>query len=119
MTAVELRSSIVDDLSLMSEDMLRKMSSYGKRLLTRSRKQPKPLFDKPTKIEIDDDIQRLMGRFPIPSSEAVSREEDIRIKKLNSLYGIWADTSNGEKIEQAIKEARKADYVRELVPMDE
>ena len=66
MTTIELRSSIVDDLSLMSEDMLRKMSSYGKKLLTHSRKQPKPLFVKPTKIEIDDDINRLMGRFPVP-----------------------------------------------------
>ena len=66
MTAVELRSSIVEDLSFMSEDMLRKMSSYGKRLLMRSRKQSKPLFDTPTKVVIDGEISRLMGHFPIP-----------------------------------------------------
>jgi len=68
MTAIELKTSIVDDLSLMSEDMLRKMSNYGKRLLTRSRKQSKQLFAQPTKIEIDDDIRNLMGRFPLPEN---------------------------------------------------
>ena len=67
MTTLELRQSIIGDLDLMSEEMLEKMSSYGKGLLSHKRKQVKPLFDKPTKIEIDDkEINALYGRFSLP-----------------------------------------------------
>ena len=66
MTALELRQSIIGDLDMMSEEMLEKMSSYGKGLLSHKRKQIKPLFDKPTKIEISEDIENLSGRFPVP-----------------------------------------------------
>ena len=67
MTALELRKSIIGDLDMMSEEMLEKMSSYGKGLLSHKRKQVKPLFDKPTKIEIDDnEINALYGRFSLP-----------------------------------------------------
>lgn len=66
MTALELRTSIANDINMMDETMLMKMSSYGKRLLSHSRRKIKPLFDTPTKVEIDDDIKCLMGRFPVP-----------------------------------------------------
>ena len=67
MTTLELRKSIIGDLDMMSEEMLEKMSSYGKGLLSHKRKQVKPLFDKPTKIEIDDkEINALYGRFSLP-----------------------------------------------------
>ena len=66
MTTLELRKSIIGDLDMMSEEMLEKMLSYGKGLLSHKRKQVKPLFDKPTKIEIDDqEINALYGRFPL------------------------------------------------------
>ncbi|MBP5425654.1 MAG: hypothetical protein II864_01440 [Prevotella sp.] len=67
MTALELRTSIANDMNLMDEAMLQKMSSYGKRLLSHTRQKVNPLFDTPTKVEIDDDIKRMMGRFPIPA----------------------------------------------------
>lgn len=67
MTTIELRKSIIGDLDMMSEEMLEKMSSYGKGLLLHKRKQIKPLFDKPTRIEIDDkEINALYGRFSLP-----------------------------------------------------
>ncbi len=43
----------------------------------------------------------------------------MKQKKLDSLFGIWADSPDGEKIERTIMESRKADYERELVSMDE
>jgi len=67
MTTLELRQSIIGDLDMMSEEMLEKMSSYGKGLLSHKRKQIMPLFDKPTKIETDDkEINALYGRFSLP-----------------------------------------------------
>ena len=67
MTTLELRNSIIGDLDLMSDEMLEKMSSYGKGLLSHKRKKVKPLFDKLTRIEIDDkEINALYGRFPLP-----------------------------------------------------
>ena len=65
--------------------------------------------------------QRWLGERLIEASSTKSTmsEEEIKLKKLNSLFGVWADTSDGEKIEQAIKEARKANYERKLVSMDE
>jgi hypothetical protein len=67
MTTLELRKSIIGDLDMMSEEMLEKMSSYGKGLLSHKRKQVKPLFDKPTKIEISEETKRISGRFPLPA----------------------------------------------------
>lgn len=67
MTSLELRKSIIGDLDMMSEEMLEKMSSYGKGLLSQKRKQVKPLFDKPTKIEISEETKRISGRFPLPA----------------------------------------------------
>ena len=67
MTTLELRQSIIGDLDMMSEEMLEKMSSYGKGLLSHKRKQIMPLFDKPTKIEISEETKRISGRFPLPA----------------------------------------------------
>ena len=64
--------------------------------------------------------QRWLGERLIEASKAhtVTTEEDAKVKKLNALFGVWAD-ADGEHIENAIREARVADYERELVAMDE
>ena len=67
MTTIELRKSIVEDMNLMSEEMLGKMSEYGKKLLSHSAKHVKTRTATQKKIVIDYDIQKLMGRFPIPA----------------------------------------------------
>ena len=65
--------------------------------------------------------QRWLGEKLIEASAANSTatEEEMKLKKLNSLFGVWANTSDGEKIEHIIMDARKADYERKLVSMDD
>lgn len=65
--------------------------------------------------------RRWLGEKLIETSvaPATPSAEEQKLKKLDSLFGIWADTPDGEKIERAIMESRKADYERELVSMDE
>lgn len=65
--------------------------------------------------------QRWLGERLIEASTAhtAPTDEELKLKKLNSLFGVWSDDSDGEKIERAILESRQADYERELVPMDE
>ena len=64
--------------------------------------------------------QRWLGERLIEASTAniLSTEEEIKLEKLNSLFGVWSG-ADGERIEKAIKEARNSDYERELVSMDE
>ncbi len=64
--------------------------------------------------------QRWLGEKLIEASVAnsASMEKDAKLEKLNSLFGVWANTSDGEKIENAILDARKSDYERKLVSMD-
>ena len=47
-----------------------------------------------------------------------SMEEEMKLAKLNALYGAWSG-DDGERIEAAVKDARNADYERELISMDE
>ena len=65
--------------------------------------------------------RRWLGERLIEASatQASSSSEEMKQKKLDSLFGIWADSPDGEKIERTIMESRKADYERELVSMDE
>lgn len=64
--------------------------------------------------------QRWLGERLIEAStvNAAPTEEEMKLKKLNSLFGVWSG-SDGERIEIAVKEARNAGYERELVSMDE
>lgn len=48
----------------------------------------------------------------------VTNKDEAKLNKLNALFGVWSG-SDGEQIEKAVRESRKADYVRELVSMDE
>jgi hypothetical protein len=65
--------------------------------------------------------QRWLGERLIEASAArtAPTEEELKLKKLNSLFGVWANTPDGEKIERAIMESRQTDYERKLVSMDE
>ena len=64
--------------------------------------------------------QRWLGERLIEASASRSKttEEEMKLKKLNALFGVWSG-SDGEKIEKAIREARTADYERELVPLND
>lgn len=63
--------------------------------------------------------QRWLGeRLLEASSKHNITAEEIKLKKLNDLFGVWSG-KDGEQIEQAICEARTSDYERELVPMDD
>ena len=64
--------------------------------------------------------QRWLGENLIEASTGytATTEEDMKLKKLNSLFGVWSG-SDGERIEAAVKEARNAGYERELVSMDD
>ena len=64
--------------------------------------------------------QRWLGEKLIEASTGypATTEEDMKLKKLNSLFGVWSG-SDGERIEAAVKEARNAGYERELVSMDD
>ena len=64
--------------------------------------------------------QRWLGERLIEASESHSAtSEEAKLKKLNALFGVWANTPDGEKIERSIMEARNAGYERKLVSMDE
>ena len=64
--------------------------------------------------------QRWLGERLIEASmtHAATKDEDIKLKKLNSLFGAWSG-SDGEHIEAVVKDARNAGYEREIVSMDE
>ena len=64
--------------------------------------------------------QRWLGERLMEASMAqasITKEEEQKLKKLNSLFGVWSGLE-GEQIENAIKEARNANYEREIVSMD-
>ena len=68
MSTTELRTSINAELDYFSDQMLADVDAYVKSISPRRKKRPvKPLFDKPTKIEISEDIEKLYGRFALPN----------------------------------------------------
>lgn len=67
MSTRELKASIIAELDYFSEKLLADVEAYVKSISPRRKKRPvKPLFDKPTKLEPDEEISRLYGRFPVP-----------------------------------------------------
>ena len=68
MSTTELRTSINAELDYFSDQLLADVDAYVKSISPRRKKRPvKPLFDKPTKIEISEDIEKLYGRFLLPN----------------------------------------------------
>jgi len=68
MTAIELRASISNDLSILEFDALESISRYVNRLAMRVRKHK--IDAMPTSVRevpISNHIHRLSGRFSVPS----------------------------------------------------
>lgn len=65
--------------------------------------------------------QRWLGERLLEASESSTPDsaECEKLKKLNALFGVWADTDDGEKIEHLVSEARNPEYNREIASMDE
>ncbi len=55
--------------------------------------------------------QRWLGErlLEASTSRSTAAEEEIKLKKLNALFGVWSG-KDGERIEKAIQEARTTDY---------
>lgn len=65
--------------------------------------------------------QRWLGKRLIEASKSqtIQDEDEKKIKKLNSLFGVWSERSDGERIENIIRENRETNYERRLVSFDE
>jgi hypothetical protein len=59
-------------------------------------------------LSLTSSNQRWLGKRLIEASAArrSSPEEDIKLEKLNALFGVWSNR-DGEQIEKAIREARR------------
>lgn len=70
-------------------------------------------------LALSSSNQRWLGERLIEASatKASTTEEELKLKKLNSLFGVWKGT-DGEKIEKAVQEARNAGYERQIASMD-
>ena len=67
MTAIELRTSINEDLSMLGVETLEYVSKYVRRLALRARGRQKLLSDTPRKVKITNRIRRMSGRFSVPT----------------------------------------------------
>lgn len=76
MTAVELKTSINEDLNLLGVETLEHVSKYVRRLALRARNRQKLLSASSRKVKISNRIRRMSGRFSVPS--------DIDIKALKA-----------------------------------
>ncbi len=76
MTAVELKTSINEDLNLLGVEMLEYVSKYVRRLAMRARNHQELLSASPRKVKISNRIRQMSGRFSVPS--------DIDLKSLKA-----------------------------------
>ena len=67
MTAIELRTSINEDLNLLGVETLEFVSKYVRRLALRARNRQKVVLTTPRKVKISSRIRRMSGRFSVPS----------------------------------------------------
>lgn len=85
MTAVELKTSINEDLNLLEVEMLEYVSKYVRRLAMRARKRQKTLSASPRKIKISDRIRSLSGQFSVPSDiDCKNLKADMLEEKYNN-----------------------------------
>ena len=65
--------------------------------------------------------QRWLGERLIEASSkhAVLSDDALKQKQLDAMFGVWSDSSDADRIEQAIRDARVCDYERELVPLED
>ena len=83
MTAVELRTSINEDLDALGVETLEYVSKYVRRLALRARNRKKLLSDKPRKVKISSRIRSMSGRF------SVSSDIDYKALKADMLEEIY------------------------------
>jgi hypothetical protein len=67
MTAIELRTSINEDLNLLGVETLEFVSKYVRRLALRARNRQKVVLATPRKVKISSRIRQMSGRFSVPS----------------------------------------------------
>ena len=67
MTAVELRTSINEDLNTLGVEALEYVSKYVRRLALLARNRQKLLPSSPRKVKISNRIRRMSGRFTVSS----------------------------------------------------
>lgn len=67
MTAVELKTSINEDLNLLGVETLEYVSKYVRRLALRARNRQKLLSASPRKVKISNRIRCMSGQFSVPS----------------------------------------------------
>ena len=94
---------------------------YQKKVITMNAVSLNNLWTYLQGLSLSASNQRWLGERLIEASAtqtATFSEEELKLKKLNALFGVWSD-QEGEQIEAAIREAREAEYERELVSMDE
>ena len=87
MTAVELKTSINEDLNLLGVEMLEYVSKYVRRLAMRARNHQELLSASPRKVKISNRIRQMSGKFSVPS--------DIDIKALKAEM-LEENTTNDE-----------------------
>lgn len=76
MTAIELRTSINEDLNVLGVETLEYVSKYVRRLALRVRNRQKLVSASPRKVKISNRVRRMSGRFSVPS--------DIDVKELKA-----------------------------------
>ena len=79
MTAIELRTSINEDLSMLGVETLEYVSRYVRHLASRARSRQKTLPATPRKVTISNRIRRMSGRFSVPT------DIDIKVLKADML----------------------------------
>ena len=67
MTAIELKTSINEDLNVLGVETLEYVSKYVRRLAMRVRNRQKLLSGSPRKVKISNRIRHMSGRFSVPS----------------------------------------------------
>lgn len=84
MTAVELRTSINEDLNTLGVETLEYVSKYVHRLALRARNRQKLLSSSPRKVKISNRIRRMSGHFTVPSDvDCKALKADMLDEKYN------------------------------------
>ena len=84
MTAIELRTSINEDLNLLGVETLEFVSKYVRRLALRARNRQKEVLATPRKVKISSRIRRMSGRFSVPSDvDYMALKADMLEEKYN------------------------------------
>lgn len=76
MTAIELKTSINEDLNVLGVETLEYVSKYVRRLALRVRNRQKLVSASPRKVKISNRIRRMSGQFSVPT--------DIDVKALKA-----------------------------------